>query len=135
MSVCDADIKAHCSEAKPDKVMACLSKSVKKNKSHELSPECGKAVFGNLKEQTQDIRLDPGLFGTCVDEVVVGVEWRWHWGVCVWWSAVVALVPWVVWSVMCVLRASILSSWVAGCVFFLGVGIAATKFSEPPPPS
>jgi len=67
MAVCDEDIKTYCAEAKPDKVMECLSRSVKKNKS-VLRPECGKAVFGNLKEQAEDIRLDPGLFGTCAEE-------------------------------------------------------------------
>lgn len=68
MSVCSGDIESFCSGAAPDKVIDCLAESVKKNKS-VLGLECSKAVFSNLKEQSEDIRLDPTLFGTCTNEL------------------------------------------------------------------
>ena len=74
MDACEADVKEHCDGVAPADLLSCLSKiAKKKNKKPtspgktavQLQPECAKAVFGHMQEQSEDIRLNPSLFNTC----------------------------------------------------------------------
>jgi len=71
MQACERDVGRYCDGVAPDKVLDCLSASVKKAKKAAgvLEPDCRTAVFGNLVEQSEDMRLDPGLMSTCSAEV------------------------------------------------------------------